>query len=78
VSPYTRVTCARCYSLRTSGKVKNAAAETLMPSFDFGRVVGTRLARLGRPGAAVAGGVLRTTSPPLNLLPIHCTLRASV
>jgi hypothetical protein len=34
------VTCARCYSLRNYGKVKNEAAEILMPSFDFGRVVG--------------------------------------
>ena len=46
------VTCARCYSLRNYGKVKNQAAEILMPSFDFARVVGDRLSRLG-PGSAV-------------------------
>ena len=28
------VTCARCFSLRTAGRVKNEAAEILMPSFD--------------------------------------------
>lgn len=47
------VTCARCYSLRNYGRVKNEAAEILMPSFDFGRVVGDRLKRLGPGGAVV-------------------------
>ena len=51
-SPET-VVCARCYSLRNYGKVKNEAAEILMPSFDFGRVVGDRLSRLGPGGAVV-------------------------
>ena len=46
----TAVTCARCYSLRNYGRVKNEAAEILMPSFDFGRVVGDRLRTVG-PGA---------------------------
>ena len=46
------VTCARCYSLRHHGVVKNQAAEILMPSFDFGRVVGNKLKRTG-PGGAV-------------------------
>ena len=47
------VTCARCYSLRHYGVVKNEAAEILMPSFDFKRVIGGRLDRLGPSGAAV-------------------------
>ena len=51
-SPET-VVCARCYSLRNYGKVKNEAAEILMPSFDFGRVVGDRLSRVGPGGAVV-------------------------
>ena len=29
------VVCARCFALRTSGKVKNEAAEVLLPSCDF-------------------------------------------
>ena len=51
-SPDT-VVCARCYSLRNYGKVKNEAAEILMPSFDFGRVVGDRLSKVGPGGAVV-------------------------
>ena len=47
------VTCARCYSLRHYGVVKNEAAEILMPSFDFKRVIGARLDRLGPSGAVV-------------------------
>ena len=47
------VTCARCYSLRHYGVVKNEAAEILMPSFDFKRVIGSRLDRLGPSGAVV-------------------------
>ena len=47
------VTCARCYSLRNYGRVKNEAAEILVPSFDFGRVVGDRLRRVGPGGAVV-------------------------
>ena len=47
------VVCARCYSLRNYGKVKNEAAEILMPSFDFGRVVGDRLSKVGPGGAVV-------------------------
>jgi len=47
------VTCARCFSLRTAGRVKNEAAEILMPSFDFARVVGDRLDRVGPNGAVV-------------------------
>ena len=47
------VTCARCHSLRHHGVVKNEAAEILMPSFDFKRVIGGRLDRLGPSGAAV-------------------------
>ena len=45
--------CARCYSLRNYGKVKNEAAEILMPPLDFGRVVGDRLSRVGPGGAVV-------------------------
>ena len=51
-SPDT-VVCARCYSPRNYGKVKNEAAEILMPSFDFGRVVGDRLSKVGPGGAVV-------------------------
>ena len=47
------MTCARCYSLRHYGVVKNEAAEILMPSFDFKRVIGSRLDRLGPSGAVV-------------------------
>ena len=47
------VTCARCFSLRHYGVVKNEAAEILMPSFDFKRVIGDRLSRLGPNGAVV-------------------------
>lgn len=37
------VLCARCYSLRHYGKVKSEEAESSLPGFDFGRVVGRRL-----------------------------------
>ena len=47
------MTCARCFSLRHYGVVKNEAAEILMPSFDFKRVIGDRLSRLGPNGAVV-------------------------
>ena len=47
------VVCARCFSLRNYGKVKNEAAEILMPSFDFARVIGDRLDRVGPGGAVV-------------------------
>lgn len=45
--------CARCFALRTSGKVKNEAAEVLLPSFDFERVIGDSFERLKKPGSAV-------------------------
>ena len=48
INPEDQVTCARCFSLRNYGVVKNQAAETLMPSFDFKRVIGGRLDRLGK------------------------------
>ncbi|CAA2952419.1 GTP-binding BRASSINAZOLE INSENSITIVE PALE GREEN 2, chloroplastic [Olea europaea subsp. europaea] len=35
--------CARCHSLRNYGKVKNQAAENLIPDFDFDRLISTRL-----------------------------------
>lgn len=35
----TAVLCARCFSLRNYGQVKNAAAEGDLPEFDFGRKV---------------------------------------
>lgn len=38
------VLCARCYSLRHYGRVKSAGAEASMPSFDFERRVGRRIA----------------------------------
>ena len=47
------VVCARCFALRTSGRVKNAAAEVLLPSFDFARVVGDSFERLTGEGRAV-------------------------
>ena len=47
------VVCARCFALRTSGKVKNEAAEVLLPSFDFERVIGDSFERLKTPGSAV-------------------------
>ena len=31
------IVCARCFALRTSGRVKNEAGESLLPSFDFER-----------------------------------------
>lgn len=52
-NPDDSVTCARCFSLRNYGVVKNEAAEILMPSFDFKRVIGSRLDRLGPSGAVV-------------------------
>ncbi|CAA6666155.1 unnamed protein product [Spirodela intermedia] len=39
----TPVVCARCHSLRHYGRVKNAAAENLLPDFDFDRMVGPKL-----------------------------------
>ena len=51
------VVCARCFSLRNYGKVKNEAAEILMPSFDFARVIGDRLDRVG-PRTRAAGGAV--------------------
>jgi len=47
------VVCARCFALRTSGRVKNEAAEILLPSFDFSRVIGDRFERLTTKGSAV-------------------------
>lgn len=35
--------CARCHSLRNYGQVKNQVAENLIPDFDFGRLISTRL-----------------------------------
>lgn len=37
------VVCARCHSLRHYGRVKNAAAENLLPDFDFDLMVGPKL-----------------------------------
>ena len=37
------VVCARCHSLRNYGQVKDSSAESLLPDFDFDRVVGLRL-----------------------------------
>ncbi|KAK1257237.1 hypothetical protein QJS04_geneDACA024220 [Acorus gramineus] len=42
--PKKPVVCARCHSLRHYGKVKCAEVERLLPSFDFDRTVGRRLA----------------------------------
>ncbi len=47
------IICARCFALRTSGKVKNEAVEVLLPSFDFERVIGDSFAKLRAPGSAV-------------------------
>ncbi|PKI42057.1 hypothetical protein CRG98_037510 [Punica granatum] len=35
--------CARCHSLRNYGRVKNQAAENLIPDFDFDRLITTRM-----------------------------------
>lgn len=35
--------CARCYSLRNYGQVKNQFAENLIPDFDFDRLISSRL-----------------------------------
>lgn len=40
----SEVLCARCYSLRHYGKVKNAEAEERLPGFDFAKLVGQRIA----------------------------------
>ncbi|MQM16580.1 hypothetical protein Taro_049537 [Colocasia esculenta] len=37
------VVCARCHSLRHYGRVKNAAAENLLPDFDFDHMVAPKL-----------------------------------
>ena len=42
--PVSQVLCARCYSLTHYGKVKSAAAESSLPGFDFGRIIGGRIA----------------------------------
>jgi len=47
------IICARCFALRTTGRVKNQSAEALLPSFDFGRVIGDRFDKLRAPGSAV-------------------------
>ena len=43
-SPAKKPLCARCFSLVNYGKVKNAAAEAALPSFDLAAVVGRKLA----------------------------------
>jgi ribosome biogenesis GTPase A len=47
------IVCARCFALRTSGRVKNEAGESLLPSFDFERVIGDRFNRLREKNSAV-------------------------
>ncbi|EFJ17201.1 hypothetical protein SELMODRAFT_62387, partial [Selaginella moellendorffii] len=37
------VVCARCHSLKYYGRVKEKTAETLLPTFDFDKMVGQRL-----------------------------------
>jgi len=39
------IVCARCFSLRNTGRPKNINAEILLPSFDFKRSVGTQMER---------------------------------
>ena len=39
------IVCARCFSLRNTGRPKNANAEILLPSFDFKRSVETQMKR---------------------------------
>lgn len=41
--PLPDVLCARCFSLKNYGKVKNAAAEGQLPSFDLGKKVGRKI-----------------------------------
>ena len=40
--------CARCHTLQHYGRVPSAAAEALLPSFDFERVVGSALRAAAR------------------------------
>lgn len=44
--------CARCHSLRNYGQVKNQTAENLIPDFDFGRLISTRLMKPSGNGSA--------------------------
>ncbi|KAL6785331.1 hypothetical protein ACKKBG_A03405 [Auxenochlorella protothecoides x Auxenochlorella symbiontica] len=38
------IRCARCHSLQHNGRVKNEEAEAILPSFDFGKQVGRKIA----------------------------------
>ncbi|CAK8543147.1 unnamed protein product [Lathyrus sativus] len=44
--------CARCFSLRNYGQVKNHTAENLIPDFDFDRLISTRLMNPSGSGSA--------------------------
>lgn len=41
------VVCARCHSLRHYGRVKDSAAENLLPEFDFDHTVGRKISASG-------------------------------
>ncbi|CAK9169062.1 unnamed protein product [Ilex paraguariensis] len=47
------IVCARCYSLRHHGKVKDPTVENLLPAFDFDYTVGRRLNSITRARTVV-------------------------
>lgn len=49
----TPLVCARCYSLRHYGQVKDQRAENLLPDFDFESSVGSRLIKSSRNSRTV-------------------------
>lgn len=49
----TPVVCARCYSLRHYGQVKDQRAENLLPDFDFESSVGSRLIKSSKNSRTV-------------------------
>lgn len=49
----TPVVCARCYSLRHYGQVKDQRAENLLPDFDFEYSVGSRLMKSSKNSRTV-------------------------
>jgi len=49
----TPVVCARCYSLRHYGQVKDQRAENLLPDFDFEYSVGSRLMKSSKNNRTV-------------------------
>jgi hypothetical protein len=63
------VVCARCHTLQHYGREPSAAAEALLPSFDFERVVGSRLRIASlrtRPGAPARAPAAPPAAPSLS------------